>query len=55
MVASRIVLVACLPLLLAGLAGSAAGATWTGDGASDRWSDPANWGGAVPAADEDVV
>ena len=30
-------------------------ATWTGGGDNKSWNDPNNWGGAVPAANEDVT
>ena len=29
--------------------------TWSGDGASGDWSDPANWGGAAPTSGADLV
>ncbi len=28
---------------------------WTGGGATDLWSDPANWSGGVPIAGDDVI
>jgi Big-like domain-containing protein/Ig-like domain-containing protein len=42
-----LVLLVCSPLM-------AATRTWTGS-VSDRWSDPANWDGGVPAAGDDLV
>src|SRR6267142_6059094 len=41
-------------LLLAGIA-SAVTRTWTGAGGNNNWSTTANWGGAVPAAGDDIV
>lgn len=45
-----------LAALLLPLAARAADVTWTGAGASDAWSDPANWSPGVPgAADHAIV
>jgi hypothetical protein len=41
-------------LVLVTLPLTAATRTWTG-AVSDRWSDPANWGGTVPVAGDDLV
>ncbi|MBA2479750.1 MAG: autotransporter-associated beta strand repeat-containing protein, partial [Planctomycetes bacterium] len=42
-------------LVLAALGAPGWSATWTGGGETDRWSEPANWGGALPSAGEDLV
>jgi len=34
---------------------AAASSTWTGGGADNNWSTPANWGGTAPLASDDLV
>jgi len=42
-------------ILLSAAAARAATSTWTGGGADDNWTTPANWGGIAPSAGDDLV
>ena len=53
--AARITMLLLLGTALGSPAASAGTVTWTGLGASDLWSDAANWNPAGPATGDDVV
>ena len=52
---SRYCWVMAVAVVMGGMSGQAATVTWSNGGGNGLWSNPANWGGALPAPGDDVV